>query len=110
MKKIIDKIDESIQDYIDLFCAKHDIEFDYWVADLTGTVGVFGDYYFGFEDIRLDLEKEQPEGEIFKWYEENLNLSMKDIDYNINYYSWIKGARPEESVFKAEIKNNEGDK
>jgi len=104
MKKLEEELtnilDTCIQEYVDLFCKKHDIEFNFWVADLSGTVGVFGDYYFGFEDIRLDLETNQPSDNIFEWYEENLNLSMKGCDYNINYYSWIKGSRPEENVFK----------
>lgn len=99
-KKLKNNLEKSIQEYIDLFCKKQDIEFDYWVANLSGTIGVFGDYFLSFEDIRLDLETDQPVNAIFEWYEENLNLSTKEFGYNINYYSWIKGSRPEEDVFK----------
>ena len=104
MKKINEnttkQLNKYITEYVDEFCKKHDIEFDYWVAGLIGTVGVFGDYFFSFEDIRLDLETNQEKRVIFEWYEENLDLSMKGCNYNINYYSWIKGARPEKDIFR----------
>ena len=98
-EELTNTLDTCIQEYVNLFCNKHDMELDFWVADLSGTVGSFGDYFFGFEDIRLDLETNQPEEEIFKWYEANLELGMKNQS-GINYYSWIKGYRPEDNVFE----------
>ena len=89
-----DELETAIQHYVDVFCEKHELIFDYWVADLSGGVGQFGDYFFGFEDIRLDLETNQPVDVIFEWYDITLELAMKDDTYGINYYSWIKGARP----------------
>lgn len=98
-KKITDRLNKTIKEYVDLFCKKHDIDFDFWVADLSGTIGVFGDYFFSFEDIRLDLETNQPKDSIFKWYDLNLEMGMKN-KHTINYYSWINGAVQEDDVFK----------
>lgn len=67
------------------------------MVDIPGTIGSFGDYFFGFEDIRLDLETNQPEKEIFKWYDANLELGMRNQP-GINYHTWIKGFRPEEKI------------
>jgi len=91
-EKDINNLNRSINKYVKVFCKKHELYFDYWVADLSGGIGVFGDYYIGFDDIRLDLETHQPEDEIFKWYDIALERGMKGESV-MNYYSWIKGYR-----------------
>ena len=83
-------LNNCIQEYLNIFCDKHGIEFDYWVADLIGTIGCFGDYFISFEDIRLDLEKGINKDEFFKWYDMTLELALEE-KYTINYYSYIKG-------------------
>ena len=86
MKKLPKKqLEENIKTYIDIFCRKHGIKFNGWVGGQSGTIGLFNDYYFDFENIRLDLETNQPEDRIFKWYDYDL-----EADEHINYYSWIK--------------------
>lgn len=95
IKKVIyNQLEGAIQQYVDVFCTKHDIEFDFWVADLSGGIGQFGDFFFNFEDVRLDLETDQPKDEIFKWYDVALELNTEN-KFSMNYYSWIKGARKE---------------
>lgn len=89
IEEIKKTLNEAISNYVTKFCEKHELEFDYWVADLTGTIGVFGDYFFNFEDIRLDLEKDIPENKIFEWYDLSLELGMQNKPV-INYYNWLK--------------------
>ena len=89
MKLPTKKLNEAIQQYIELFCEKQEIKFYGWVNDDSGTVGDFGSWFIYFSDIRLDLETDQPKHEIFKWYKHNQNTIGKKIA--INYDSWIKG-------------------
>jgi len=96
-------LNEAISKYVANFCDKHELEFDYWVAGLTGTIGVFGDYFFNFEDIRLDLEKDVPEHKIFEWYDLSLELGMQNEPI-INYYTWLKIEHDKQRDFR-EAKN-----
>lgn len=90
MEKEKQKLESAIQLYVDKFCKKHGLDFDFWVADLTGSVGCFSnDYYVGFETIRLDLETKQPKGKFFEWYDFSLGKSMEGKG-TINYYSYLK--------------------
>lgn len=62
-----------------------------WVADDIGGVCLVGDYYLDFSDIKCDVDKDAPKGEIFEWYE--YDMLMRDCGLNtINYRSWLKGA------------------
>jgi len=88
------RLDILIQEYIDVFTIKHDIEFDYWIADLTGTGAVFGDYYISFDDIRLDIDNNVDNTIFFEWYDIALELAELDKSPQINYYSYLKGYRP----------------
>jgi len=89
MKKLKKELDNCIKKYVELFCKKHELDFDYWIADRTGEVACFGDYYVNFEDIRFDLEKDVPKYKFFDWYDLTLELSMKDKQ-TINYSNFIK--------------------
>lgn len=88
MKELKKELEDCIGLYVKKFCKKHDIEFEFWVSDMTGTVGCFADYYFNFEDIRLDLELDRPKDDIFDWYEQSLEIHRKGKE-TFNYYSWI---------------------
>jgi|6_EtaG_2_1085325.scaffolds.fasta_scaffold115025_1 hypothetical protein len=81
------KLESAIQEYVDAFCEKHELELDWWVADMIGGVASMGDYYVSFENMRLDLEQDTPKGWFFRWY----NESLEDETATINYYSWLKG-------------------
>lgn len=83
-------LNNTIQKYVDLFCIKHALEFDYWVSDLTGTVASFSSsYFFNFENIRLDLEKGVNKSLIMQWYDEMLEISQSE-EYTLNYYTFLK--------------------
>jgi hypothetical protein len=47
-----------------------------------------GTYIFSINDIRLDIDKDVPAGEIKKW--DDMNLKSRQY---INYRSWLMGAR-----------------
>lgn len=81
MKK---RFENAVAEYIKAFTKKHDIEFDGWVADQIGTVGMFADYYFDLEDIRRDLDQNMTQGDIFKWYD----MRMQKKHEHLNYYSY----------------------
>lgn len=86
------KLEEAIQEYVDAFCEKHEIELDFWISDQPGTIAQFGDYYFDFETIRFDLETFQPAEVLMEWYDATMELGVKQEPI-INYSSWLKGAR-----------------
>ena len=91
--KLLEKINSMKEDYnksvnlyIKAFEEKHDIEFDYWVADIIGSIAMFGDYFFDFLDIKYDIDNFIEEKEIFNWY----NFIL-DSEKKVNYSSWCKG-------------------
>jgi hypothetical protein len=87
----------AVQNYVEAFCKKTGFEFDGWVADKVGEVGLFMDFYFDFQDIKYDIDTKQPKGKIIQWHDYNVdyNTNIKDTnDYiNINYSSYCMGAR-----------------
>lgn len=84
------KLNDSIHEYVDLFCIKHNLYFEFWVADLTGTICCLSnEYYVNFEDIRLDLEKSADKHLFFEWYDKSLEQSMNK-EPTINYYTYLK--------------------
>ena len=86
-------LEMSIKNYIELFEKKHELSFDFWVADLSGTIACFSmDYYVNFEDIRLDLEKDVPNDLFFEWYDLAMDLGLEDKPI-INYYSFLKSRK-----------------
>ena len=90
---LYNELENSIKKYIELFEKKHELSFDFWVADLTGTIACFSmDYYVNFEDVRLDLEKDVPKDLFFDWYDLAMDLGLEDKPI-INYYTFLKTRR-----------------
>lgn len=90
MSKLINDYNKVVQEYIDRFCEKQDLEFEFWVADQVGSIASFGDILcFNFLDIVWDINSEQPKGLIIDWAYETLD----NLDYSINYYTYSKGLR-----------------
>lgn len=86
----IEKANKDYEDtcnyYIKLFCLKHEIDFDFWVSDMPGTVAFFGDYSFCFTDIIWDINSDQPKEKIFEWFE----FYLENTHGAINYYTYTK--------------------
>ena len=79
--------------YIKEFCDKQDLYFEYAVLDdLGGMLCFSNEYFINFDNIRLDIDEDAPKGLILDWHEKSLKHYEKK---NINYYSYLKGARYE---------------
>lgn len=55
------KFESIANTYIFLFAEKHGLHFDGWVAGRTGEIAYFfGNLFFHFDDIRLDVDNNVP--------------------------------------------------
>lgn len=90
IKKLNKRYRKICTEYVELFAKKHDVDFEFWVADIFGEVAGFGDYYFNFSDIVYDVNTNQPKGLIFSWQDHCLDF---DRTQYINFYSYSKGLR-----------------
>ncbi len=88
-KKLQNDYESVANAYLAEFCEKQELQFESWVGDIVGGIAMFGDYYFDFSDIVWDINSNQPPNTIFAWYEENLQIP----DKSINYFSYTKGLR-----------------
>lgn len=84
-----------VRKYCEVFAEKHELgeePFD-WVAEDIGGVINFGDnYYFNFDDIRTDIDRDAPIDEIFSWYNHCMRLHTISEDIPTpNYRSWLSG-------------------
>lgn len=83
-----------VHKYCEVFAEKHELgeePFD-WVAQDIGGVVEFGDYYFNFDDIRTDIDRDAPVDEIFSWYDHCMRLHTISTDIPTpNYRSWLSG-------------------
>lgn len=88
-KKLLENYEKAVNEIIDYFCEKQDLDFEYWAGDCVGEVACFGDIFLNFDDIIHDLKNDAPKGLIIDWYFEQLDNER----ININYRSYIMGAR-----------------
>jgi hypothetical protein len=87
------KYKECCTEYINRFCEKQGLVFEYWVGDIIGGVASFGDtYFFNFQDIVWDINSNQPKGLILNWLEDLLDEQKTTIGI-VNYFSYTKGLR-----------------
>lgn len=94
---------EVVNAYVEKFCKKQGLEFEYWVSDKVGEIGVFGDYYFSVREIIHDLDTKQPKGLIMQWQDDGVEANLhQGITGNINYASYARGLRYEDLKIKNE--------
>lgn len=82
-------------EYLHRFCIKQGYHYeadDAWVAGNAGGCATIGDYVFGFDEIRYDIDNDIPKGKIIEWYDYTLETSELDLPLRINYPSYCKGA------------------
>lgn len=90
MKNLKEIYENSVMEYVIKFINKHDLPgLEFWVGEEIGGIAMIGDYYFGFQDIKLDIDEDVAEQTIFEWYDFSLENEVK-----VNYKSWLKGYRP----------------
>ena len=80
--------EQAVKNYVEFFCIKQQLEFDFWVADLIGMVANFGDYWFNFDDIRFDIDQEIEPNQIIEYHNYVVEHESK-----LNYRSYTMGAR-----------------
>ena len=85
---------------VKMFCAKQDVDFDFWIGDQVGEEASFiNEYYFTMAEIILDLQSKQTKGFIFEWQRADIDFNMFRKEYvKINYASYIKGLRFEQII------------
>ena len=99
MEKLKKNLDKAIQDYVDRFCDKYDFQFFGWISNDTGTIGLFNDYYFDFEVVRLDLENDIPKRLLIEWYDLTIELHYAGKN-TINYKSFLMSNNEQENKKK----------
>jgi hypothetical protein len=90
LDKLKRRLEKAVMDYTEAFCKKQGLPFDWWSLERIGTLGCFGNYYFTFDDIKYDMDTDQPKGLITQWQDECLEKGCTKI----NYYFYSKGIRP----------------
>jgi hypothetical protein len=104
MKKQVKKLSELqvtfnfvVEKYITKFVKKHGYEFSNWVSDEIGGIAVFVEqYFFDFNDIRMDIDNNVKKDLIFKWQDDGVEYALKNPNEettNINFKSYISGLR-----------------
>ena len=64
----------------------------WWVGDEIGGMLVVNDYYFSFDEVRLCVDKNIPENELFEWYEYCNRVMVLDLRLPLpNLDSWVRG-------------------
>lgn len=94
LNKAVLNFEKSILSLINIFCHKHETEFDYAVGDDLSGVLCFGDNFFNIGDIYFDLKENKPKGLIFKWqnYLTDYNITNNVSEF-INFGSYCAGVR-----------------
>lgn len=86
MRKALNKI---LMDYIRKFENKHDVSFEFAVADDLMNMLCFDPYYFDITDVIKDIDNDYPKGLIIDWHEDSIEFYPKQI----NFESYAKGLR-----------------
>ena len=93
IEKIKKDYEKSCMNYIKVFEEKHEVCFEFWVADRVGEVASFGDILtFNLSDIKHDIDNYVEKGKIFEWQEHCLEI-YESAGRFINYQSYLMGTR-----------------
>lgn len=97
IKTLKNNFECAVHAYMMEFCKKHGFFYDKseWVGDNIGGVIEVADYFFNFDDIRLDIDTEQKVGNIEAWHDYCVEVGCIGGDtISVNYNSWCMGYRP----------------
>lgn len=78
------------QKYIDVFTEKQSMDKDGWTNYVGGIYGFNQIYFFNFDEIRWDIDTNQPPLLITDWFLEKI---YEKEDKRISYVSYTKGLR-----------------
>lgn len=80
------KLEKILKEYIDLFCEKQGLNFDFCVQDdYLGVICFNYDLFINISDIIHDIDNNISKGLILEWYNYTL-----EINQFINYKTWLK--------------------
>lgn len=84
------QLKESISELTETFARKHNLGFEFYIADDIFSIAHFGDtYFFNISDIYFDVISKQPKGQIIDWLED----CLENQEDTINYKSYAMGLR-----------------
>jgi hypothetical protein len=90
LKELKEQYEFVCTEYITRFCKKQGIAFDGWVANEIGGMASFCDqYYFGFNEIAMDVDRGCKKGLILEWQDGCVENQGKKM----SYYSYVMGLR-----------------
>jgi hypothetical protein len=83
-----------LNEYVNRFQAKHDIQFDYWVGDKVGGLAVFiGEYFFSSSDIIYDIDNKCVKELIMEWHDDLIVAHCNGSDVEISFPHYKNGLR-----------------
>lgn len=85
-KKTKEKYESACNDYVQAFCEKQSMQFEWWVGDQIGGVAYCDDFCFNLLDIIWDMNSDQPKHLIVSWYYSCLD----NPETAVNYYTFTK--------------------
>lgn len=92
-EKLKKDYEKACMNYIKAFEKKHEVYFEFWIANRVGEVASFGDIFtFHFSDVKFDIDNNAEKGKIFEWHEYCLEIYRKKERF-VNYQSYLMGAR-----------------
>lgn len=77
---------ETAYQFAKMFELKHNLIFEGWVGFVAGEVGVFGDYFFNYRDIMIDVLDNYNNNVIMDWYD----LMIDNPKGTPNFENYIK--------------------
>lgn len=87
-KTLQQKYHRIADQYIKVFCKKHEVTFESWVTEETRDIALIADCFLNLSDIRLDIDKDVPINTIFEWCDECLQLGQKGENTK-TYYQFL---------------------
>lgn len=93
MEKLKSDYEKSATNYVEFFCIKQQCQFEYWIGEEIGGIGEFGDYTFGFNDIKYDVDNEVGKGLIYKYQD----YCVSTENTKMNYKNFLK-LRPDLNI------------
>ena len=92
--KAKDLYTRGCNEYLRLFCEKHDFDFEdaksSWVGGNVGDIVLCGDYYIGLQTIITDIDENAPEEEFIKHYDYCIDAAEFNLPQP-NFHSWLRG-------------------
>lgn len=92
IKEIHKQYEKVVNEYLQYFCTKQELQFEQWIGGMVGGIACFGDvYYFSLTDIIYDINTKQPKEQILQWHIDSIEFNGSTI----NYISYCRGMRYE---------------